>query len=150
MEKSFRYRAQAHWTTHKRGILEAPEIPRTVNFAAPPEFGGEPGLWTPEHLLLGAVSTCYVATFRAIAEHSRLPISKLEVQIEGVVAKEEGRLRFTEILLRPVITIEREEDSERAQRVAEKAERSCLIASSLSTKITMQIKLEVGEAVAAG
>ena len=149
MEKSFRYQALAHWTTHKRGILEAPEIPRTVNFAAPPEFGGEPGLWTPEHLLLGAVSTCYIATFRAIAEHSRLRISKLEVQIEGVIAKAEGSLRFTEIVLRPVVSIDKEEDSERAHRVAQKAEQSCLIANSLSTKITMQAKVEVAEAVMA-
>ena len=54
MENTYSYRANAHWTMHKRGILEAADIPRTINFAAPPEFGGEPGLWTPEHLLLGA------------------------------------------------------------------------------------------------
>jgi len=47
MASSHIYRAEAHWTTHQRGIVEAESIPRTVNFAAPPEFGGEPGLWTP-------------------------------------------------------------------------------------------------------
>ena len=83
MENTYSYQAQAHWTMHKRGILEVAEIPRTINFAAPPEFGGEPGLWTPEHLLLGAVVTCYVATFRAIAESSKLAIGALDVQIEG-------------------------------------------------------------------
>src|SRR6184192_1286727 len=71
MEKRYSYRAHAHWTMHKRGILDVEEIPRTINFAAPPEFGGEPGLWTPEHMLLGSVATCYVATFRAIAEASK-------------------------------------------------------------------------------
>ena len=59
MLKSYSYKAAAHWTDHKRGIVEGETIPRTINFAAPPEFGGEPGLWTPEHLLLAAVSTCY-------------------------------------------------------------------------------------------
>jgi hypothetical protein len=66
MLKSYSYKAAAHWTNHKRGIVEAEAIPRTINFAAPPEYGGEPGLWTPEHLLLAAVSTCYVATLRAM------------------------------------------------------------------------------------
>src|SRR4051812_39481758 len=85
MEKSYTYGAHAHWTMHKRGILDAGDIPRTINFAAPPEFGGEPGLWTPEHLLLGAVATCYVATFRAIAEASKLVCDHMEVFVEGII-----------------------------------------------------------------
>jgi peroxiredoxin-like protein len=149
METSYQYRAHAHWTLHKRGILEAEDIPRTVNFAAPPEFGGEPGLWTPEHLLLGAVATCYVATFRAIAERSKLTVSALEVFVEGVIRKEQGGFRFTEIIVRPVITVEREQDCERAQRLAEKAEHACLISRSLSARITAEYKVEVAEPVAA-
>ncbi len=148
MESSYHYKAHAHWTLHKRGILEAENIPRTVNFAAPPEFGGEPGLWTPEHLLLGAVATCYVATFRAIAERSKLQASGLEVFVEGVITKEQGGFRFTEIVIRPAITVEREQDRERAQRLAEKAEHACLISRSLSAKITANYKVEVAEPVA--
>ncbi len=150
MENSYRYHAQAHWTMHKRGILEGEQIPRTINFAAPPEFGGEPGLWTPEHLLLGSVATCYVATFRAMAERSKLEVGRLEVFVEGTIAKEEGGFRFSEILLRPVIGIEREEDSQRAQRLAEKAERACLVSRSLGTKISAQFKVEIAEPAAAG
>jgi peroxiredoxin-like protein len=149
MESSYRYKAHAHWTLHKRGILEAENIPRTVNFAAPPEFGGEPGLWTPEHLLLGSIATCYVATFRAIAERSKLNVSGLEVFVEGVITKEQSGFRFTEIVVRPAITVEREQDCDRAQRLAEKAEHACLISRSLSATITAQYKVEVAEPVTA-
>ena len=149
MESSYRYHAQAHWTLHKRGILEAENIPRTVNFAAPPEFGGEPGLWTPEHLLLGSVATCYVSTFRAIAERSKLVVSGLEVFVEGTITKEQGGFRFTEILIRPAITVERDVDCDRARRLAEKAEHACLISRSLSAKIIAEYKVAVAEAVAA-
>jgi peroxiredoxin-like protein len=149
MESFYRYRTHAHWTLHKRGILEGQDIPRTVNFAAPPEFGGEPGLWTPEHLLLGAVATCYVATFRAIAERSKLEVSGLEVFVEGVITKEPAGFRFTEIIVRPVITVERDSDRERALRLAEKAEHVCLVSRSLSAKVRAEYKLEVAEPVAA-
>ena len=149
MENSYRYHAHAHCTLHKRGILEAEDIPRTVNFAAPPEFGGEPGLWTPEHLLLGAVATCYVATFRAISEKSKLAADHLEVFVDGVIAKDPGGFRFTEIAIRPVITVERQEDIERAQRIAEKSERGCLISRSLSARITAVCEVKVAEPVAA-
>lgn len=149
MDKSYSYSAHAHWTMHKRGILDAQEIPRTINFAAPPEFGGEPGLWTPEHLLLGSVATCYVATFRAIAEASKLTCNNLDVFIEGTIEKQEGGFRFTQITIKPTISIEKEEDRERAERLVTKAERACLISRSLSCTVTVSAKLEIEEPVAA-
>src|ERR1700758_5471194 len=110
MATHYSYRTTAHWTDHKRGIVEAEGIPRTINFAAPPEFGGEPGLWTPEHLLLAAVSTCFVATFRAVAEASKVEIHGLEVPVEGTIEKQEGGFRFTTVTLRPMVSIPREQD----------------------------------------
>jgi len=141
MEKSYSYGVSAHWTMHKRGIVEAESIPRTINFAAPPEFGGEPGLWTPEHLLLAAVSTCFTATFRAIAEFSKLEFGGLELNTHGEVAKQEGGLRFTRILLKPVLTIHDEKDRERAGRLLEKAERVCLVSRSLACTIVLEPKI---------
>ncbi len=141
MEKSYSYKVSAHWTMHKRGIVEAESIPRTINFAAPPEFGGEPGLWTPEHLLLASVSTCFTATFRAIAEFSKLEFGGLELNAEGEVAKQEGGLRFTRILLKPVLTIHDEKDRERAGRLLEKAERVCLVSRSLACTIVLEPKI---------
>jgi peroxiredoxin-like protein len=141
MEKKFTYRAAAHWTLHTRGITEAEAIPRTINFAAPPEFGGEPGLWTPEHLLLSAVCTCYVSTFRAVAESSKLEFQTMEVPGEGTIEKQEGGFRFTRVVLKPLLTIHREEDRERAGRLLEKAERVCLISRSLCCAIVLEPKI---------
>lgn len=149
MEKKFTYRTTAHWTLHKRGIVDAgEEIPRTINFAAPPEFGGEPWLWTPEHLLLAAVSTCYVATFRAVAEASKLEIHGLEVRVDGTVEKQEGGFRFTHITLWPTLTILREEDRERAGRLLEKAERVCLVGRSILATMKLEAKILVEAPVA--
>src|SRR5689334_14392557 len=138
MEKRFTYRTTAHWTLHKRGIVDAGDaIPRTINFAAPPEFGGEPGLWTPEHLFLASISTCFVATFRAVAEASKMNVHGLEVSADGTIEKQEGGFRFTRIVLSPTVMIEREEDRERAGRLVEKAEKACLIGRSISATITV-------------
>lgn len=145
MPTSYSYRTTARWTEHTRGIVEAEGIPRTINFAAPPEFGGEPGLWTPEHLLLASVATCYVATLRAVAEASKLHFSSLELTAEGTIAKQEGGFRFTGILLRPVVTIEKEEERERMGRLLEKAERVCLVSRSLACATTLEPKIVVQE-----
>ncbi len=142
---AFSYHVTARWTSHKRGIVEGENIPRTINFAAPPEFGGEPGLWTPEHLLLASVSTCYVATLRAVAEASKLEFNSLELGVDGTVEKQEGGFRFTRIVLHPAVTIEKEEDRERMGRMLEKAERVCLISRSLACPIALEAKIGVAE-----
>ncbi|MBI3645057.1 MAG: OsmC family protein [Acidobacteriales bacterium] len=147
MPTTYSYRTTAHWTTHKRGIVEGEGIPRTINFAAPPEFGGEPGLWTPEHLLLAAVSTCYVATLRAVAEASKAEFHSLELTVEGTIEKQEGGFRFTRVLLRPVVTIEKEDERERMGRLLEKAERVCLVSRSLSATMLLEPKILVQEQV---
>lgn len=142
---AYSYRVTAHWTTHKRGIVEGDGVPQTINFAAPPEFGGEPGLWTPEHLLLASVSTCYVATLRAVAEASKLEFASLELTAEGTIEKQEGGFRFTRIVLRPVVRIENEEDRERMGRLLEKGERVCLLSRSLACPIVLDSKIMIAE-----
>ena len=150
MLKSYSYKAAAHWTNHKRGIVEGEAIPRTINFAAPPEFGGEPGLWTPEHLLLAAVSTCYVATLRAVAEASKLEFEGIEVPIEGKIEKLDGGFKFTRIILRPVVTIHQEQDRERIGRLLEKAEHVCLVSRSLDCDLVLEAKIVVANLVTSG
>src|SRR5690348_3474461 len=97
VESTYLYRTSAIWTMKRRGIVSAEDVPRTINFAAPPEFQGEPGLWTPEHLLVASVATCFLATFRAISENSKLHLVRLEVEAEGLLGKEEGGFRYATI-----------------------------------------------------
>ncbi|MGB9071738.1 MAG: OsmC family protein [Terriglobales bacterium] len=149
MPTIYSYRTTARWTEHTRGIVEGEAIPRTINFAAPPEFGGEPGLWTPEHLLLASVATCYVATLRAVGQASKLQFGSLELTAEGTIEKQEGGFRFTRILLRPVVTIEKEEERERMGRMLEKAERVCLVSRSLACATTLEPKIVVQQHVGA-
>lgn len=65
-------------------------IPGSINLATPLEFGGEPGLWRPELLLLVSVGTCYVAALQAMAEASKLRFDAVELPVEGKIEKLEG------------------------------------------------------------
>jgi len=145
MQNSYHYQTVAHWSSHHTGIVEAEEIPRTINFSAPPEFRGEPGLWTPEHLLVAALATCFVTTLRAVAEASKLEIMALETFVEGLLEKGDSGFSFTRFTLRPRLTIAREEDRERAGRLLAKAERACLISRSLTGRVELQPEIVVAE-----
>jgi peroxiredoxin-like protein len=136
MEPIYRYATKAQWTTERRGQLSADGM-KNLEFSAPPEFQGQTGIWTPEHLLLGSVIACFVTTFRAIAENSRFAFRSLEVEAAGGLEKDESGLRFGEILLRPVLTVDREPDRERGLRLLHKAERHCIISRSLRNRVNL-------------
>lgn len=143
MNASYVYQARARWTRQRSGTVVAPPPALPIEFSAPAEFQGEAGLWTPEHFLLAAVSACFVTTFRAISEFSKFASEALEISVEGRVEKAENGLRFTHILLKPTLTISSEDQRDRALRLLEKAERSCLVSRSLRSEVRMDPRIEV-------
>ena len=149
METKYSYHANAQWHQHDRGFVELEHgVPRFIDFSAPPEFGGDPGFWTPEHFLLAAVASCFVATFRAVASASKLDFQGIEVATDGVLEKDSGGFRFTKVSLRPVAIIFAEQDRERALRLLEKSEKLCLVARSLSCTIELEPQILVEKPVA--
>jgi organic hydroperoxide reductase OsmC/OhrA len=91
-----------------------------ISFSAPPEFLGEPWRWTPEHFLIAAVASCFVSTFSGIAEKSRFQFVTFHLEADGMLGNEEG-MAFSQIMLRPVVTMLKEEDRQ-VIRLLEKAE----------------------------
>jgi peroxiredoxin-like protein len=107
--------------------------------SAPPlDFGGPGDAWSPEHLLLAAVETCFLFTFRAIAQASRIDFASLSLEGEGVVDRGNGGMRFTEIVLRPRLALPAGADWSRVLRALEKAEKSCLVSASLATPVRLE------------
>ncbi len=142
MESRYTYHASAQWHLHDRSFVELEHgAPRIVHFSAPPEFGGEAGVWTPEHFLLASVASCFIASFRALAAGSELEFQGIEVAVEGILERDAGGYRFTTVTLRPVVIVFTENETERALRLIEKAERICLITRSLSSKIEVDPKV---------
>ncbi len=143
MENTHLYRATAYWVADKCGIVSGERIPESIEFSAPPEFGGDPEMWTPEHFFLAAISTCFISTFRSIAEFNKFDTVALDVAVEGILAKEEGGFRFTEVKIRPVLTIASDEQRERGIKLLYKAERACLISRSINSKLSMEPVIQV-------
>ena len=109
--------------------------------APPPEFDGPGDAWSPEHLLLASVETCFLFTLRAVARASRVEFETCEVTAEGTVDRTDGVTRFTEIVLRPRLRLATGADPERARRAMEKAEKACLVSASLVTPVRLEAEL---------
>ena len=110
--------------------------------AAPPlDFDGPGDAWSPEHLLLAAVETCFLFTLRAVARASLVEFTTCDVIAEGTVDRADGATRFTEIILHPRLRLAPGADPDRARRAMEKAERACLVSASLATPIRLEAEL---------
>jgi organic hydroperoxide reductase OsmC/OhrA len=106
---------------------------------APPEFKGHEGVWTPEHLFVAAVNTCFMTTFLAIAENSKLEFVSFSAEAKEMLEKLDGQgFIMTEVVLRPKLIIKHARDVERAGRILEKAEKGCLISNSIKTETRLE------------
>lgn len=110
--------------------------------APPPEFDGLPDLWSPEHLLLGAVAVCFHTTFLAIARASRMPWHELHVAASGTLEKTAEGLRFTAIGMTAALSVAAG-DEERGRKLLEKAERNCIVSNALKVPVTLESRVDV-------
>ena len=145
MEQKHNYTVNAHWSGAKTGLVTPGEAKLPIFFDAPPEFGGQAGHWTPEHMLMAAVASCYVATFSAIAQMSKLEFRDLELSVEGMMEMQPDGWRFTRIVVHPTLWLTHFPDQERALRLLQKAECGCLIARSLVAKTELQPAIYIVE-----
>ncbi len=110
----------------------------------PLDFDGPGDAWSPEHLFLAAVQTCFLFTLRSVARASKLEFVSLELSGAGKVDRKEGVTRFTEIVLRPRLRVPKGTDKDRALRILEKSEKACLVSASLSTPVRLEPEVLVG------
>jgi organic hydroperoxide reductase OsmC/OhrA len=143
------YSTNVVWTGERHGDLSAPVMP-TLNIDAPPEFRGHEGVWTPEHLFVGAINSCFMTTFLAIAENSKLDFVHFDAKATGKLEKHEDvGWMMTVVILRPELTISNARDKDRALRILQKAERHCLIANSVKAAISLEPVVSVADQLAA-
>lgn len=106
---------------------------------APLEFGGPGGRWSPESLHVATMADCFALSFRAIARAAKLPWVSLNCSAEGVLEKQDGKLKFTRYHIVAKLKISDEGDSGRAEKLLAKAEENCLIANSVTGKVSLDI-----------
>ena len=135
--KSFRYRNDLVWKSARRGAMSSLGKPE-LEVGSPPEFRGDPGVWTPEEMYVGALNACLMLTFLAFADRKGLGLVAYETSAEGLLEHVDGRYRVTEVTVQPSVVVKSEADLEAVREIMGKIEENCFISNS----ITAQVKLE--------
>lgn len=141
------YPVSMRWTGGKSAVASAPGGLPDLEVGSPPQFGGPGGRWTPEHFFVGAATLCWMTTFLASASLSNLEVAAVEASGEGTVERgDDRRFSISRIALRPRVTIHREQDREKAEKLIRKAEEACLVARSMRSEVVLEPKVVVAGA----
>lgn len=100
--------------------------------SADPAFRGNPALHNPEDLLVSALSACHMLSYLALCARAGIRVLSYVDDATGYMQSEQGKTRFTEVVLHPRVTIEPEDNLEQAQLLHQSAHEVCFIANSVS------------------
>ncbi|MBT2657505.1 OsmC family protein [Bacillus sp. ISL-18] len=126
------------------GDIEAGNLKTKISI--PPEMDG-PGVGTnPDEMLLGAAATCYIITLAAMLERSGLEKVSLTMESEAVVDVTSGVFTYKKIIHRPRLVLKRgatEKDVALGEKLARKAEGSCMISRAIQGNVGLELQAAV-------
>jgi organic hydroperoxide reductase OsmC/OhrA len=137
------YSAKITWTGAAQGptasyqsysreyLVEIPGKP-ALRGSADATFRGDPALHNPEDLLVVALSTCHMLSYFAECARAGIKVVAYEDQATGTMAMKDKKIRFTEVMLNPRVTIAADSDADKATALHEQAHEQCFIASSVN------------------
>jgi organic hydroperoxide reductase OsmC/OhrA len=153
MEKTHRYALSLQWTGASQGPTKSygsysreyrVEIPGkpALTGSADPAFRGDPALHNPEDMLLAALSACHMLSYLALCTRERIQAVAYTDAASGVMAeKAPQQVSFTEVVLRPRVTIAAGGDVAKAKALHEEAHRVCFIANSVNFPVRHEAEI---------
>ena len=101
--------------------------------SADPVFFGDKTRWNPELELVAALAQCHLLSYLHVCAAAGVVVTAYEDAPYGVMAETaDGGGHFTEVVLRPLVTVTAPEMTEAAAALHEEASRKCFIASSVN------------------
>jgi len=125
-------------------VLRSPGL-ESLESAGPAEFGGPGDRWSPETLLVAAVVDCFILSFKAIARASRMEWLSLQCDAVGNLEKVDKVTQFTGFRIQATLEVPAGTREDKALRLLEKAEKSCLITNSLKADSRLRAKILIRE-----
>lgn len=147
MPRSHQYQVQVTWTSntgrgttgyrdfardHEITGVDTPGKP-TIPGTADPAFRGDDERWNPEELLVASLSQCHMLWYLVLCAQSGVVVTEYQDRPSGtMVETADGSGSFTDVTLRPEVTITTPDRIEVATQLHDKAHRMCFIANSVN------------------
>lgn len=148
MSRTTTYNTTVTWKGEHWGHVTMGNGPE-MDFSAPPDAQGHPGVLTPEDAFVAAANTCIMMMFIWAAGRFKLKLLSYDCRAEGIKRVELDRTEiFTHLRFWPVIRIaaEGEEASAvevRTRRALQSAQKYSLVANSVKSEVIIEPQIDV-------
>jgi organic hydroperoxide reductase OsmC/OhrA len=155
--KNHHYKTNITWTgntgegtkdykAYKRNYTISVDNKQTILGSSDPAFRGDKTRYNPEDLLLSSVSSCHMLWYLHLCTTAGVIVTAYEDKAEGTMTEtSDGGGRFTEVILKPVITLKNETMRNRADELHHEANKLCFIANSCNFPILHQAEYKIEE-----
>jgi organic hydroperoxide reductase OsmC/OhrA len=147
MSQTATYQTTVTWKGEHWGHIVMGNGPE-MDFSAPPDAQGHPGVLTPEDAFVAAANTCIMMMFIWAAERFKLKLLSYECRAEGTKRIELDRTEtFTHLRFWPLIQIEKGDEEmavveARARRALQSAQKYSLVANSVKSEIIIEPEIK--------
>lgn len=114
-----------------------------LTLSADAHFRGDAKLHNPEDLLVAGLSSCHMLTYLALAARKGLIVIGYEDNASGTMREVGAGGHFTEVTLRPVVTIAAGQDAELAKSLHDAAGRDCYLAASMNFPVRHEVEIRI-------
>lgn len=105
----------------------------TILGSSDPAFRGDPTRWNPEQLLVAALSECHMLWYLHLCADGGVIVESYVDDAIGTMAMEKnGAGQFTEVVLRPTVTVTSLDMVDKAVALHGKSHEMCFIARSVN------------------
>jgi organic hydroperoxide reductase OsmC/OhrA len=138
------FSTELSWSGDKIGIVGGPLL-KSFSVSTPPEFGGPEGEWSPEHLFLSSITSCFMSTYLSFVNKMKIENTGFECTATGQVEIVDGKYKFTYIHIYPKAFVGIEADVEKARIAMEKTKKYCLISNSVNAEIVQHPEVAIAK-----
>ena len=136
------YSTSLKWTDEHKGILSCEGKP-DIRVACPPEWGGHPGIWSPEDLFVSSMEVCTMTTFLYLLEKHRGALVSYESRATGTAQMVEGVFIFKEVVVEVAVKVPAQEDVQKAARAFSEIADWCLITKTVKCQVRVEPRIFV-------
>ncbi|AWB85922.1 OsmC family protein [Mycetocola zhujimingii] len=118
---------------YSRDLVVSAPGKHEIEGSADKPFRGDLSRWNPEELLLAALAQCHLLSYLYVAVTEGVVVTDYSDSATGTMAEDgAGGGAFTEVLLRPRVTVADASMADAAMRAHKKANELCFIARSVN------------------
>jgi organic hydroperoxide reductase OsmC/OhrA len=155
MTKHHKYTLQVVWTgdqgsgtsrydAYSRDHLVRAANKQAIEPSSDPAFCGDPTRHNPEELFVASLSSCHMLWYLHLCAVNGIVVTGyVDDPIGTMEESAKGSGRFTDVLLRPQVTIGAGGDVKLAERLHEEAHKFCFIANSVNFPVRCEPSTDI-------